>query len=178
MARRAVATPIRPRPITPKTRPRKPPDQRGARVVEAAQRIGDQILMIADNAAAERQHQTDSVVGDLAGAVVGRVTNRDADGGRRREIDMVEADSGPDDDAAAPQSGNKGGVDFHLVPRDQRVAGAKGFVGQLAERVRAADIPVDVAAGCLAFNDAIVRILRVRREQAKPGHGYASARSR
>ena len=62
---------------------------------------------------------------------------------------MVEADAGADDDAAAPQSGNEGGVDLHLVPDDQRVAGAEGFVGQLAERARAADIPIDVAAGCL-----------------------------
>ena len=50
------------------------------------------------------------------------------------------------------------------------VAGAEGFVGEFGERVRAADIPIDVAAGCLALNDAIVGILRVRREQAKPGH--------
>ena len=67
--------------------------------------------MIGDNAATE-QHQTDGVVGDLAGALVGRVADWDAERGRRREIDMVEADSGADDDAAATESGNKAASTF------------------------------------------------------------------
>jgi hypothetical protein len=132
--------------------------------------------MITDDAAPQSEHQTDGVVGDLAGAVVGRIANRDSGARRRREVDMVEADAGADDDPAAPQGGHKGGVDLHLVPCDQGVAGAEGFVGELAERVRAADIPIDVVAGCLTFNDAIVGILRVRREEAKPGHGYPMLR--
>src|SRR5271170_1948896 len=89
-----------------------------------------------------------------AGAVIGGVADRDAGRGRRREIDMVEADSGADDDAAAPQGGNKGGVDLHLMPGDQPVAGAQRFVRQLAERARAVDVPIDVAAGGLALNEA------------------------
>ena len=54
---------------------------------------------------------------------------------------------------------------------------ASEFARQLAERARAADIPIDVAAGRLAFDDAVVGILRVRREQAKRGPwlSYASA---
>jgi len=96
--------------------------------------------MIADNAAAESQHQSDGMIGDLAGAIVGRVANRNPCAGRRREVDMVVANARADDDAATPQGGNKGSVDLHLVPRDQGVTDTEGVVGQLAERMRAPDI--------------------------------------
>jgi hypothetical protein len=50
------------------------------------------------------------------------------------------------------------------MPDDQSIAGAERFVAEFSKRARAADVPIDVAAGRLAFNDAVVDILGVRRK--------------
>ena len=84
---------------------------------------------------------------------------------------MVEADAGANDDAAALQCGDEGAVDGHLVPDDDGVAGAERLGRDIAERAGATDVPIDIVARRLAFDDAVVGILRVRRQEAKAGHG-------
>ena len=51
--------------------------------------------------AAEREHEGDGVVGDLSRAVVGGVAHRDAARAPALEVEIVEPDAGPDDDADA-----------------------------------------------------------------------------
>ena len=47
--------------------------------------------MIADNAASQREHQCDCMVGDFARAIVRRIAHGDADAAGRFQVDVVEA---------------------------------------------------------------------------------------
>ena len=107
----------------PNTRPRRRRTRGAQRIVESAARIGHEMLVIADDAAPQRQHQPDGVIGHLARPVIGRVADRDARFGRGVEIDMVETHAGPHDDPAALQRADECTVDLHLMPDHDRVAG-------------------------------------------------------
>jgi hypothetical protein len=83
---------------------------------------------------------------------------------------MVEADTGPHDDTAAPQSVKQGTVHLHLVPDDDGVGARPRLGGNLAWLALAENIPVDMRAGGVTLDHSVVGILRVGGQQPEVGH--------
>jgi hypothetical protein len=91
-------------------------------------RVGEQAGVIGDQAARQREHQGDRVVGDLGGAVVRHVAHRDPAAAAGGDVDVVVADAGPHQDPAALEAPDQGAVDRHAVVGDQRIGHAPALV--------------------------------------------------
>jgi hypothetical protein len=70
-----------------------------------------------------RQEQQHGVIGDLVDAVVGHVRDPDARIGRRRDVDHVVADAGPDQQSGRPERGDLCGSEGHHADDDHREPG-------------------------------------------------------
>jgi hypothetical protein len=123
------------------------------------------MLMKADNAAGQREHQSDCVIGDLARAIIRRVANRDSGAARDFQIDVIEADACAHYDAAFRHLEYQVRVDPHLVPRHNAVRLRESIEGEAFGLPFSADCPVDIRSRGLPFDLAVVRKLRIGREQ-------------
>ena len=151
-----------------------PPDQRRARPVPAAMGIGQEPLLVRDQAARQAQQQRDRVIGDLGRAVVRHVAHRDAAGAARREIDLVVADPGPHHDPTTLEPVHDVPVDRHLVIDDQRVGGAPARVRDAIGAALAMDGDLSARAERLALDQGIVLVLGVgQQDQHEFSYGNA-----
>src|ERR1700744_3334121 len=77
--------------------------ERIVRWAPVAAKVGTQFSVMVGDAFAQRHHQRDGVVGDLTGAVVGRVANGYAELAETLDIHVVVADAILHEDAAFAQ---------------------------------------------------------------------------
>jgi hypothetical protein len=139
--------------------------ERRQRAVEPADGIPNEMVMKADNAAGQREHQRDCVVGDLARAIVRRIAHRDAGSARHFQVDVIEADTRAHYNTAFWHFGYEVGVDPHLVPRHHAVRLRESIDGKAFDLPLPADCPVDIRSCGLPLDLAIVGILRIGREE-------------
>ena len=85
--------------------------------------------MIGEQAAGEREHQRDRMVGDFGGAVVRHVAHRDAASAASADVNVIIADPRAHQNAAAVEALDKCPVDRHPVVDDQRVGAPPVAVG-------------------------------------------------
>ena len=112
-----------------------------------------------ENAAAQGQRQRDGVIGDLAGAVVGHVTDQHIAFGAGDAVDAVVADAHADDAFEARQArkifAGDGKAHHHQAIDDRRVG--RRQIGQRGQRVAhdggavAEDLALEGVVGDLAF---------------------------
>ena len=121
--------------------------------------------MKADNAAGQRKHQRDCVVGDLARAIIRRVAHRDAESARHFQIDVIKADTRAYYNTAFWHFGYEIGVNPHLVPQHHAVRLRESVDGKVFDLSLPADSPVDIWSCGLTLDLAIVGILRIGREE-------------
>ena len=133
LARSAVAVPMRPSPTTPKTRPESRRIVGGVAKVPAGVEIGLQRVVIGDDAAGQRQHQCDGMIGHIGGAVIRRVADGNAERSACGDIDLVEADAGAHDQAAAIQPLDQRTVEIGIVIADDGVVFAPEWARHRAE---------------------------------------------
>ena len=126
--------------------------------------------MKADNAAGQRKHQRDCMVGDLARAIIRRIAHRDAEAARHFQIDVIEAHTRAHYNTAFWHFGNEVGVDPHLVPQHHAVRLRESIDGKVFDLPLPADCPVDIRSSGLPLDLAIVGILRIGREEMET-HG-------
>ena len=111
------------------------------------------MLMIADDAAPQRQHQADGMIGDFAGAVVRRVADGDARFGCSVEVDMIEADAGAHDDAAALEYARASARSIFISCQTTIASqAASALRWQPLGQALAKDVPVDIGAGGAALD--------------------------
>ena len=141
-----------------------PPHQRRARPVPPGKRVGEQASMVGDQSPGKREHQRDRVIGDLGRPVVRHVAHRDAAGRAGVDVDVVVADPGAHQDAAAVQALDQLPVDRHAVVHDHRVGAPPMLVGDPQGLHLVMDRELRSVAEHLALDLGIVLELGIRQE--------------
>ncbi len=121
--------------------------------------------MEADDAASQREHQRDGMVGDFARPIVRSIAHRDPYAACGFKVDVIEADAGPHNHPTFWDFGYKGGVDRHLMPGHNAVRPRESVDGKPVEVAFPADRPVDIWSSGLPLDLVIVGILRIGREE-------------
>ena len=138
-----------------------PADQGRAGPVPAGVRVGEQTGVVGDQAAGEPEHQRDRVIGDLGGAVVGHVADRDPPLAAGGDVDVVVADARPDQDPAVRQPLDQGAIDRHAVVGDQRIGRAPAIVRDAVGGELVVHRELELGAEDLALDQGVVLEQRV-----------------
>jgi len=119
-------------------------------------------------AAEQRQHHGDRGIGDVGGAVIGRVADGDAARTAPRAVDVVEADPAAHDDPPnwAPAPARR--RDRELVIEDDPIAAPPRRLGHLARMVRALDVDDGARPRRFALDIRLARELGVGMRMRRP----------
>ena len=101
------------------------PHERGRRGAERALGVRGHSRGMRGDPAAQGQHNTECVVGDLGNAIVRRIADRYPSLSRRFEIDVIDPNTGADNDSATIERGDEVAVDGGNVPVHDRVSGGQ-----------------------------------------------------
>jgi len=129
--------------------------------------------MKADDAASQREHQCDRMVGDFARPIVRSIAHRDPDAACGFKVDVIEADTGPHNHPTFWNFGYKAEIDRHLMPGHNAVRPRASVDGKPVEVAFPADRPVDIRSSGLPLDLGVVGILRVLRKEMETQRHFA-----